>query len=54
MALGMMLPGMPAGWLQEKLGYLPFFAWVCAATLFSFLAAAFIKVDPAFGKKASA
>lgn len=36
MALGMMLPGMIAGWLQEQLGYVGFFSWVmfcCAATL---------------------
>lgn len=36
MALGMMLPGMVAGWLQEQLGYVGFFSWVmlcCAATL---------------------
>ena len=33
MALGMMLPGMPAGWIQERLGYTGFFIWVCASTL---------------------
>jgi PAT family beta-lactamase induction signal transducer AmpG len=33
MALGMMLPGMAAGWLQETLGYRAFFIWVCLATL---------------------
>lgn len=36
MALGMMLPGMVAGWLQEQLGYVGFFSWVmlcCVATL---------------------
>lgn len=54
MALGMMLPGMGAGWLQEKLGYINFFTWVCAATVPSFIATALIKVDPAFGRKAQA
>jgi PAT family beta-lactamase induction signal transducer AmpG len=54
MALGMMLPGMAAGWIQEKLGYLNFFIWVCLATIPSFAATAFIKVDPAFGKKCEA
>ncbi len=44
MALGMMLPGMAAGWLQSQLGYLSFFAWCCVATLPSFAAAAFIRV----------
>lgn len=52
MALGMMLPGMAAGWIQEKLGYANFFIWVCVATIPSFLATALLKVDPAFGKKA--
>ena len=52
MALGMMLPGMAAGWIQEKLGYLNFFIWVCVATIPSFAATALIKVDAAFGRKA--
>ena len=52
MALGMMLPGMPAGWIQEQLGYAHFFLWVCLATLPSLVMTALIKVDPAFGKKA--
>ncbi len=51
MALGMMLPGMAAGWIQEQLGYVNFFVWVCVATLPSFAATALIRVDPAFGKK---
>ncbi len=53
MALGMMLPGMMAGWLQETIGYRHFFIWTiicCAAT---FLVCAFIKIDPNFGKKKS-
>jgi PAT family beta-lactamase induction signal transducer AmpG len=28
MALGMMLPGMAAGWIQEMLGYRGFFVWI--------------------------
>ena len=51
MAGGLMVPGMAAGWLQEQLGYVGFFACTCVATLPSFLATALIKVDPAFGKK---
>ena len=51
MALGMMLPGMAAGWIQDHLGYLNFFIWVCVATIPSFAATALIKIDPAFGKK---
>ena len=51
MALGLLLPGMAAGWLQEKLGYLHFFLWVCVATIPSFAATALLKIDPAFGRK---
>jgi len=51
MAAGLLLPGMAAGWIQEKLGYVNFFIWVCVATIPSFAATAFIKVDPSFGKK---
>jgi len=51
MALGMMLPGMFAGWLQDHLGYLKFFLWILVASIPSFVATALIKVDPVFGKK---
>ena len=51
MALGMMLPGMASGWLQEKLGYASFFTWVCFATIPSFLVAARVRVDPDFGAR---
>ena len=52
MALGMMLPGMWAGWLQDQLGYTNFFIWACIATVPSFVAAALIRIDPEFGRKA--
>ena len=39
MALGMMLPGMWSGWLQERLGYPHFFVWVILATIPSFIVA---------------
>jgi PAT family beta-lactamase induction signal transducer AmpG len=51
MALGMMIPGMWSGWLQDQIGYVPFFAWVLAATVPSFLMTALIKVPEGFGKK---
>ena len=51
MALGMMLPGMWAGWLQDQLGYVNFFIWACVATLPSFVAAAMVRVDPEFGRR---
>lgn len=53
MALGMMIPGMAAGWLQETIGYQHFFVWTmicCAATIG---VCAFVKIDPSFGKKIS-
>lgn len=52
MALGMMLPGMAAGWIQDHLGYLNFFIYVLVASVPSFIATAFLRIDPAFGKKA--
>jgi PAT family beta-lactamase induction signal transducer AmpG len=52
MALGMMLPGMISGWIQEQVGYLNFFIWVCISTIPAFIVTKFINVDPAFGKKA--
>jgi PAT family beta-lactamase induction signal transducer AmpG len=54
MALGMMLPGMGAGWLQSQLGYTLFFVWVCVATLPSFAVAALLQIDPAFGRREAA
>lgn len=53
MALGLMLPGMTAGWLQEHLGYLHFFIGVCVATIFPIVATGLVKVDGGFGKKIS-
>jgi len=51
MALGMMVPGMAAGWLQQQLGYVGFFVWVCIATVPSFVAAALVRIEPSFGIK---
>ena len=51
MALGMMLPGMASGWIQEQLGYARFFVWVCIATLPSLAAAALVRIPPDFGMK---
>lgn len=51
MALGLMLPGMAAGWFQELLGYKNFFLLtiICCAT--TIIVTMFTKIDPAFGKK---
>ena len=51
MALGMMVPGMWSGALQEYLGYKHFFIWTCLATIPAFIMAALVKIDPEFGKK---
>lgn len=51
MALGMMLPGIFSGHLQEWLGYRHFFLWVMLATIPGFLVAFQIKIDPEFGKR---
>ena len=51
MALGMMVPGMWSGKLQEMIGYQHFFVWVCLATIPAFIMAALVKIDPEFGKK---
>lgn len=51
MALGMMLPGMISGWLQELLGYQHFFVWVMICTIPGFIMAKLIKVDKDFGLK---
>lgn len=53
MALGMMLPGMAAGWLQEQLGYQEFFWWIMACCIATIGVTAFIKVPASFGKKQS-
>ena len=51
MALGMMVPGMWSGKLQEIMGYQHFFVWTCLATVPAFIMAALVKIDPEFGKK---
>lgn len=63
MALGMMLPGMAAGWLHEFMGqynifgaggpqgYVNFFWWVMVCCAATFAACACVKIDPEFGKK---
>ncbi|HZK03678.1 MAG TPA: MFS transporter [Bacteroidaceae bacterium] len=50
MALGMMLPGMISGWIQELLGYKMFFIWIMICCSVTFIVAALIKIDPSFGK----
>ncbi|MBR3658852.1 MAG: MFS transporter, partial [Bacteroidaceae bacterium] len=51
MALGMMLPGMISGMLQESMGYRTFFIWVIACCAVTCVVSAIIKYEPDFGKK---
>lgn len=51
MALGMMLPGMFSGWLQESIGYKYFFIWVMISTIPAFIITKFIPLDAKFGIK---
>jgi PAT family beta-lactamase induction signal transducer AmpG len=51
MALGMMIPAMGSGWIQEMLGYEKFFIWILITTIPGFIVAALINIDPEYGKK---
>ncbi|MCR9264787.1 MAG: MFS transporter [Flavobacteriaceae bacterium] len=53
MALGMMLPGMLSGYIQEWLGYDGFFVWVVIAAIPAFLLLRFIEYPADYGKKTS-
>ena len=53
MALGMMLPGMFSGWLEDQIGYDNFFLWVMISTIPGFIVAAVIKIPEEFGKRTS-
>jgi PAT family beta-lactamase induction signal transducer AmpG len=51
MALGMMLPGMISGWIQEMIGYQYFFIWVMLCTIPGFIIINYLRYDPKFGMK---
>ncbi|MFM2293329.1 MAG: hypothetical protein RIS29_3142, partial [Bacteroidota bacterium] len=51
MALGMMLPGMLAGWLQDHIGYQHFFVWIMVLAIPTLAVIPFLKIDKSFGKK---
>jgi PAT family beta-lactamase induction signal transducer AmpG len=51
MALGMMLPGMLSGYIQEYLGYGNFFIWVFLATIPGIILSRFLIFPNDFGKK---
>jgi PAT family beta-lactamase induction signal transducer AmpG len=51
MALGMMLPGMLSGYIQQYLGYGNFFIWVFLATIPGLILSQFLQYPADFGKK---
>ncbi|MBA4406057.1 MFS transporter [bacterium] len=51
MAIGMMVPGMFSGMIQEAIGYKFFFIWVLISAIPSFLIVKFIPLEYQFGKK---
>jgi len=51
MALGMMLPGMISGWIQEQIGYSMFFVWVVFSTIPGFIVPALVRIPASFGRK---
>lgn len=53
MALGMMIPGLAAGWLVDTLGYFNFFCITIVCCIATIGVCYLIKVDPEFGKKNS-
>ncbi|EKB47700.1 MFS transporter [Cecembia lonarensis] len=53
MALGMMIPGMISGFVQEWLGYEGFFLWVVFAAIPGILIVKYVKYPYEYGKKKS-
>lgn len=53
MALGMMIPGLFSGYIQEALGYQNFFVWVVLATIPGILLATRLPISADYGKRAT-
>ena len=51
MALGMMIPGMFSGFLQENFGYFNFFCWVILSTIPGLVLIKFLTIQSSFGLK---
>lgn len=51
MALGMMLPGMASGFIQEALGYPGFFVWIVIAAFPGILMVRYVKFPYEYGKR---
>ena len=55
MALGMMLPGMVAGWISDHIGYTMFFVWACLCTIPGIIATLLVRkqIPDDFGTKSA-
>ena len=55
MALGMMLPGMVAGWISDHIGYTMFFVWACICTIPGIIATLLVRkqIPEDFGTKSA-
>ncbi|WP_025743189.1 MFS transporter [Aquimarina pacifica] len=51
MALGMMLPGMISGFIQEEIGYTGFFIWVAIAAIPAIILSRYLQYPDDYGKK---
>ena len=51
MALGMMLPGMAAGWIADTFSYRSFFLWTMVCCVATIGVCYLVKVDKEFGKE---
>jgi len=51
MALSMMIPGLVAGFIQEKTGYTGFFGMVMLSCIATFAVTSMLKIDSNYGKK---
>jgi PAT family beta-lactamase induction signal transducer AmpG len=49
-ALGMMLPGMIAGYLADQWGFTNFFWWVMACCLVTVVVSGLVKLEPSIGQ----
>lgn len=51
MSVGMMLPGMVAGWIEQQVGYQMFFLWTMVCCIATVAVARMVKVPSDFGTK---
>lgn len=51
MALGMMFPGMVAGWIADRVGYVLFFIWIMICNGSGFCRVTVLKIPENFGLK---